>query len=454
LGDIDKFSRLKALRPALRAAGGAGRGAAERGSADGAEPTAAARVGGTRPLGYVPPVPQNALDLANVLGATSQSNHYGEHMVLRRWFAEPHTAVPHAVGLELLAPGAAAEAADPLNWLFLDTETTGLAGGTGTYPFLVGVAWWGGAGIEVEQFFMRDHSEEHSVLLALAERMAERRVLVTFNGKSFDWPLLETRFRMTRSIKPKLPIAHIDLLHPARHLWRPRLGSVRLCELERQVLGFERGFDVASDLIPQAYFDFLRGESPELLAHVFRHNQMDLCGLAALACRMFTLLAEPETSRIDSLELFGVSRLFDRRGQAARARTLYSAALEGGLPRVLDRSARQRLAGLAKRDRDYTLAQTLWHELRGPSPEGLCAYEELAMYFEHKAREPERAAAVAEEALADLRIAHRTRLIATAAYRDWQARFHRRLERVRRKAGLALRNPMLAESSEIAAESK
>jgi hypothetical protein len=170
---------------------------------------------------------------------------------------------------------------------------------------------------------------------------------------------------------------------------------------------------------------------------------------------MFTLLAEPETSRIDSLELFGVSRLFDRRGQAARARTLYSAALDGGgLPRVLDRSARQRLAGLAKRDRDYTLAQTLWHELRGPSPEGLCAYEELAIYFEHKAREPMRAAAVAEEALADLRIAHRTRLIATAAYRDWQARFHRRLERVRRKAGRAVQNSMLVESSGVAGESK
>ena len=451
MGVIDKFSRLKALRPAPRA--GAEHEDAPRSGVTAT--TAAARVGGTQPLGYVPPVPQNALDLEKFLGATSQSNHHGEHMVLRRWFAEPDTAVPHAMGLELLASGAAAEAADPLNWLFLDTETTGLAGGTGTYPFLVGVAWWGGAGLEVEQFFMRDHSEEHSVLLALAERMAERRVLVTFNGKSFDWPLLETRFRMTRSIKPKLPIAHIDLLHPARHLWRPRLGSVRLCELERQVLGFERGFDVASDLIPQAYFDFLRGESPELLVHVFRHNQMDLCGLAALACRMFTLLAEPETSRIDSLELFGVSRLFDRRGQAARARTLYSAALDGGgLPRVLDRSARQRLAGLAKRDRDYTLAQTLWHELRGPSPEGLCAYEELAIYFEHKAREPMRAAAVAEEALADLRIAHRTRLIATAAYRDWQARFHRRLERVRRKAGRAVQNSMLVESSGVAGESK
>jgi hypothetical protein len=449
LGVIDKFSRLKALQPARKGAASAEHAPTER-----SETTPAARVGGTQPLGYVPPVPQNALDLAKALGATTQSNHYGEHMVLRRWFADPDTAVPHAIGMELLAPGAAAEAADPMNWLFLDTETTGLAGGTGTYPFLVGVAWWGGAGMEVEQFFMRDHSEEHSVLLALAERMAERRILVTFNGKSFDWPLLETRYRMTRSIKPKMPIAHIDLLHPARHLWRPRLGSVRLCELERQVLGFERGFDVASERIPQAYFDFLRGDSPELLAHVFRHNQMDLCGLAALACRMFTLLAEPETSRIDSLELFGVSRLFDRRGQTARARTLYSAALAGGLPRTLDRSARHRLARLAKRDRDFTLAQSLWHELRGPSPEGLCAYEQLAMYFEHKAREPERAAAVAEEALADLRIAHRTRLIATPAYRDWQARFRRRLERVRRKAGRALQNPMLPESSAIGAESK
>ena len=84
-------------------------------------------------------------------------------------------------------------------WLFLDTETTGLAGGTGTYPFMVGIAWWDAGGLEVEQFFMREHSEEHSVLVALAERMAERRVLVTFNGKSFDWPLLETRYRMTRN---------------------------------------------------------------------------------------------------------------------------------------------------------------------------------------------------------------------------------------------------------------
>ncbi len=130
-------------------------------------------------------------------------------------------------------------AIDPEQWLFLDTETTGLAGGTGTYPFLVGIAWWDAGGLQVEQFFMRDLDEEHSLLLELSERMAKRPILVTFNGKSFDWPLLETRYRMTRRIRAATPTAHLDLLHPARQLWRLRLGSVRLKELERHVLAAE-----------------------------------------------------------------------------------------------------------------------------------------------------------------------------------------------------------------------
>ena len=140
-----------------------------------------------------------------------------------------------------LAPGAHECVADPQQWLFLDTETTGLAGGTGTYPFLVGLAWWEGGGLEVEQLFMREYSEERSLLAALAERLAERPVLVTFNGKSFDWPLLETRYRMTRTFARSQPRAHLDFLHPARNLWRLRLGSVRLSQLERHVLGWDRG---------------------------------------------------------------------------------------------------------------------------------------------------------------------------------------------------------------------
>ena len=109
---------------------------------------------------------------------------------------------------------------------------------------------------------MRDYSEERSLLLALAERLAERRVLVTFNGKSFDWPLLETRYSMSRKIAFPTLRAHLDFLHPARSLWRLRLGSVRLSQLERHVLGWDRGADLMSDLIPRIYLDFVRGAPP------------------------------------------------------------------------------------------------------------------------------------------------------------------------------------------------
>ena len=120
----------------------------------------------------------------------------------------PKSCEPRAEAVRLLLPhrgelsdDVVQAAADPTKWLFLDTETTGLAGGTGTYAFLIGLAWWESGGIQIEQLFMRDHDEEHSILLTLAERLKERPVLVTFNGKSFDWPLLQNRFRMTRQIE-------------------------------------------------------------------------------------------------------------------------------------------------------------------------------------------------------------------------------------------------------------
>ncbi len=386
------------------------------------------------PRGMSSDVPPGAERLAQLLGANSGRNRYGEHLALRRWFSEPAGCEPQPDALRLIAPDAPKEAADPGQWLFLDTETTGLAGGTGTYAFLVGIAWWDAGGLEVEQFFMRDYSEEHSVLVALGERLAERRVLVTFNGKSFDWPLLETRYRMTRAISPRAPRAHLDLLHPARQLWRLRLGSVRLPELERHVLGWNRGADVMSELIPQIYFDFIRGGPPEPLVPVFRHNQMDLCGLAALAGKVFSLLASPESAGSDALELYGISRLLDRRGSPARARGLYARAIESGLPEAVDRAARRELAHLAKRERDFSLANSLWEELLGDSREGLDAYEQLAIYYEHHAREPERAAGLAREALAELRKALRGGSIEPGRYRRMHARLEHRLARLTRKA--------------------
>lgn len=397
-----------------------------------------------------------------MLGATARENKFGAHLGLRRWFSEvingdatlaaPETELDLAT-LRLISPGSPACVADPRQWLFLDTETTGLMGGTGTYPFLVGIAWWDAGGLEVEQFFMREHSEEHSLLTALAERLAERRVLVTFNGKSFDWPLLETRYRMTRAIKPPAPSAHLDFLHPARTIWRLRLGSVRLAELEKHVLGWNRGPDMISEMIPQIYFDYLRGGSPEPLVPIFHHNQMDLRGLAALATRVLSLVGNPETHGQDGFEMFGVSRICERRGEHPRARKLYERSIAFVLPPETDRAARRSLARLAKRDGDHALACSLWEGMLGNSREGLEAYEQLAIYYERHAREPHRAAALARKAIAELRKADRLGTIAPHAYRAGRARFEKRLARLERKAGRTLLDTLEAESRTPAGES-
>lgn len=400
------------------------------------------------------PLPVEAERLGELLGGVAHRNRYGEHLCVRRWYADPEACAPTPDAIRRLAPEAGREAADPAKWLFLDAETTGLAGGTGTYAFLVGVAWWDAGGLQLEQFFMRDHSEEHSLLFALGERLGERRVLVTFNGKSFDWPLLETRYKMTRQIEPRTPRAHLDLLHPARQLWRMRLGSVRLAQLERHVLAaaaplpWDRRDDLPAQLIPQRYFDFLRGGPAAPLADIFRHNQMDLRGLAALAGRIVALLAQAEDAAGDPLELYGLSRLLRRRGEPDRARQLCERALEGGLDGAVDRAARRELAGLAKRQRDDARATSLWEGLigdrrPGADPEGvrdtLEALEQLAIYHEHRARppRPERAAAFTRTALGELRRAFRRGAVDAARYRRLASRFEHRLARLGRKASSA-----------------
>jgi hypothetical protein len=329
--------------------------------------------------------------------------------------------------------------ADPDDWLFLDTETTGLAGGSGTYAFLVGIAWWEGGGLEIEQFFLREYSEERSMLLALRERIAEHPVLVTFNGKSFDWPLLETRYRMSRRICVPTLRAHLDFLHPARNLWRLRLGSVRLSELERHVLGWDRGADLLSGLIPQIYFDYLRGGPPERLVPVLNHNQMDLRGLAALSSRILSLLGDAENLGRDGLELFGVSRICEKCGQHTRARKLYEKSIASFLPTETDRAARRSLARLAKREGDFELACELWKDALGNSRHGYEAYEQLAIHYEHKARDPDQAQQIVREAINELRRAFQIGDITPGAYREFKARFDRRMERLDRKS----RRPLL-----------
>jgi tetratricopeptide (TPR) repeat protein len=211
-----------------------------------------------------------------------------------------------------------------------------------------------------------------------------------------------------------------------------------LSQLERHVLGWDRGVDVVSELIPRIYLDFVRCGHAEPLVPVFHHNQMDLRGLARLSSRVLSLLSDGERSSQDALELYGVSRICERRGEVKRARKLYEQSIASVLPTETDRAARAALARLAKCDGDLARARELWESALGNSREGYEAYEQLAIYYEHEAREPRRALAIAREALAQLRRANQVGTIAAATLRRTKARFEHRLVRLERKAGRTL----------------
>jgi len=208
---------------------------------------------------------------------------------------------------------------------------------------------------------------------------------------------------------------------------------VRLSELERHVLGWDRGADLLSGLIPQIYFDYLRGGPPERLISVLNHNQLDLRGLAALSSRILSLLSDVENLGQDGLELFGVSRICEKRGQDVRARSLYEKSIASFLPTETDRVARRSLARLAKRQGDFDLACELWKDALGNSRHGYEAYEQLAIYYERKARDPEQALEIVKQALNELRLAIQVGDIAQGPYLEIKARFDHRLERLERK---------------------
>jgi|SRR5215472_10461880 len=432
----DKFVRLAALKPARPAVA----------------PTERASLR----------APGDEDPLGQLLGAGVARNHFGEHLAIRNWYSTPEFEEPSPATLELLSrirdesiprkTRAAIE--DPSKWLFLDTETTGLAGGTGTYAFLIGLAWWDGGGLQVEQFFMRDFAEEYSLLQELAARVAERPVLLTFNGKSFDWPLLENRFTLTRSIAAPKLTAHLDLLHPARALWKLRLGSVRLVELERHVLdatrlGWHREDDVASSLIPQFYFDYLRGGTGEPLARVVKHNQMDLRGLAALFGKISAMLSESEGvfEECESLDLFGLSRFLQRRGESTRAQIACSNALAIGLPAEVRSKAQRELAQMFKRRGEHEQAAVIWEEMLTSSQDDVHACEQLAVHYEHRAKDIQGAIEFTKLGLARLRREREGFLRASldpylaARYARGEKDFKARLARLERKASRSFPEP-------------
>ncbi|HEX5816835.1 MAG TPA: ribonuclease H-like domain-containing protein [Methylomirabilota bacterium] len=272
---------------------------------------------------------------------------------------------------------------DPDRLLFLDTETTGLAGGTGTYAFLVGAGWLEDDRFVVTQYFMRDLDEEPALLAALAPVVERAEALVTFNGGGFDLPLLETRFVLARRRWPGM-LPHLDLLRPARRVWATSLEDCRLGTLERRVLGLARESDVPGGLIPTLYFDWLRLRRGAPLARVFAHNRDDVLSLAALLGWFGEALGEaPE---ISPAEWAGLGRLWEPI-DVDRALVCYRTALDAGLDGEHAHFVRLRLAWWEKRSARWDAARALWemaarHGAFDPRP-----WEELAKFHEHRRRD-------------------------------------------------------------------
>jgi len=294
-------------------------------------------------------------------------------------------------------------AAPPSEWAFLDTETTGLAGGTGTCAFLVGVGRITADGFRVRQFFMRDYAEEASLLSSLTEHLAQFRILITYNGRTFDQPLLETRYRLNRARPPFSNLAyHVDLLYGSRRLWKLRYDSCRLVDLETNVLGFERQGDVPGGLIPYLYFEYLRTRRAARLLPVFHHNATDILTLACLTAIVPYAFQDPlgASDLKHGAELLGMARWMRQSGEMEQARTLFGRAVDAGLKDDLLFRTLWDTAALDRKLGDSGRALERLEELASAhNPFRARALEELAKHHEHHARDYARALDLTRSAL-------------------------------------------------------
>ncbi len=352
-----------------------------------------------------------ALELGEVLDGEEVSNDFGSFYSVDKIYPLAHfqgriqlarlTSVPREA-FSMLSRGDDVFEIDLKEALFLDTETTGLAGGAGTCAFLIGLGWVENESFVLRQLFMRDYGEEAAMLHALGEILARFELLVSYNGKSFDIPLLETRFVLTRQRLSFEHLLHFDLLHSARSLWKVRIESCRLMELEHRLLGLEREDDIPGHMIPDLFFRFLRTGDAIRLDHVFHHNRHDILSLAALTICASDLLDESHVPE-DPLDDLSLGRLFERSAQPERSMMHYSRAVEAGLSGAARRRALAALADQHKRRGDIDDARKLWGELAdGESVEVVQALHELAMLSEHRERDFTQALGLCERALSYL----------------------------------------------------
>lgn len=277
--------------------------------------------------------------------------------------------------------------------LFLDTETTGLSGGAGTLAFLTGVGWVEDGRFIVEQYFLRDYSEEVFMLRRIAARMAGRTHVVTFNGKSFDCPLLESRFTLMRMRSDWRELRHIDLLHPARRIWKLRLERCSLGALEQSVLGVSRDIDIPGAEVPERYFHYLKTHDFTEMKEVIEHNRQDIVTLMLLMGRMADLFRAPLLAGYQE-DIYSLGRALERGGSGEGAIKCYRAVSHG---KLAGRSGAS-MSMLLKRQKELDRAMEVWRDMAARGLGGLMPYIELSKAYEHRLRDYKSALEIVERA--------------------------------------------------------
>lgn len=287
--------------------------------------------------------------------------------------------------------------------LFIDLETTGLSGGTGVIPFLVGMGYYRDNKFNVAQYFLGDPSAEEQMIKELNQFFydMEFQSVVTYNGKVFDIPLLETRYILKRQPFTLNELPHLDFLFPARSLWAHKLENCRLHNLALEVVKTGRTEDIPSAEIPWRYFQYIQTGDYDLIEPILYHNQEDilsLLGVIIVGSQIFS--EDPKASKADAMDFFGAGKILEKIGQMEKSSLYFQKAIEGHLSNEIFLSARRRLSMQFKKNQDWDKAVPLWKEMASaetPSNNLLFSLRELAMYYEHKTKDYLEAKKMSEE---------------------------------------------------------
>lgn len=334
------------------------------------------------------PLPQ----LTDFFNGCWEGTSKGDCFVVRKTFhpdfVHGNTKLIQELNLEIFdeIPSLAGISSIPFDqFLFIDTETTGLSGGSGTYVFLIGAAKFNNEGFQLAQFFLQDPANELAQLAALENFCSAAKVIISYNGKSFDLPRLQTRYRFHGWSPPFNNIFHVDLLHIARRLWKSHLASCSLGDIEHHLLGVSRSsLDVPGWQVASLFFDYLQSGDPTPLSSVFYHNEIDVISLITLLNYITNRLSLPLAVNYQSFEdLVSIGIFLAHHNRIQPAQSVLSHAVTNiDLPDHLYITAMLKLASLHKKMGDYSQAVPLWESIS--SRNVLQAHTELAMYYEHK----------------------------------------------------------------------